>query len=425
LVAERPGSQEHGILAEERQAWVVLSTVEGVGGRTLLALVATHGTARRVLRLAANGRLGRGVAPGPDGWHRALPGPTLSGIESAAREPGRRLAAVAGAGVWTVTLLDPDYPGRLLTLAAPPPVLFGQGDFRSLVVPRAIAIVGTRHASPAGRFEAARTAAAFAEQGVEVVSGLAVGVDGAAHAAALEAGGVTVAAIGSGHQRPGPVAHRRLVRQILQRGALIGELPPDARATRGTYPRRNRLIVALADAVLVVEAPARSGALITARLALEQGVPLYAAAGGRSAVSSEGCRALLAEGIARPFADASDVCVALGWTEGVGAKRGGVPLGALGAWSRPAARAGGDGSLASPPTPGPWAPAAMPALGGPERDVARLLAHGPATMSDLLASTHGAPGEVAAALTLLQLRGLVRVLGPLYLPAGPLLVTVP
>ncbi|MGC8634545.1 MAG: DNA-processing protein DprA [Candidatus Limnocylindrales bacterium] len=421
-VAERSAPRDRGMLAEERQAWVVLSTVEGVGGRTLMALVATHGTARRVLRLAANARLGRGLAAGPDGWHRALPAATLAGIESAAREPGRRLAAVASAGVWTVTLLDPDYPGRLLTLASPPPVLFGQGDFRSLAVPRAIAIVGTRRASPVGRFEAARAAAACAGRGVEVVSGLAVGIDGAAHASAVEAGGVTVAAIGSGHQRPGPVAHRRLVRQILQRGALIGELPPDARATRGTYPRRNRLIVALADAVLVVEAPARSGALITAHLALEQGVPLYAAPGRPSAVSSEGCRGLLAEGIARPFADVAELCAALGWADGVAAERAGAPAAATSAIGTPA---GGDGNLEMPPMPRAGAFAGMPSLGGPERDVARLLAGGPATMTELLAGTRGAPGEVAAALTLLQLRGLVRVIGPLYLPAGPLLLTAP
>ncbi len=282
-----------GLLAEERQAWVVLATAEGVGDRTLQRIVATHGSARRVLALAARGRLTRGLVTETDGRSSSLPETTLRAIERAAREPGSRLAALSDAGVWTITLLDLDYPLRLLSLLAPPPVLFGQGCAGALSQARAVAIVGTRRASPLGRWEASRAAGELASRGVVVVSGLAVGIDGAAHAAALEAGGVTVAAIGSGHARPGPVAHRLLVRGILERGAVIGELPPAARATKGTYPRRNRLIVALADAVLVVEAPARSGALITAHLAMDQGVPVHAAVGAMPSELSAGCRALL------------------------------------------------------------------------------------------------------------------------------------
>ncbi len=438
LHAARSGSMEPCHLAEERHAWVVLATVDGVGERTLAGLVATHGSARRALWLAARGRMGRALAPAVDQRRAAIPAPTLAGIESAARDPGQRLASLAAAGVWTITLLDPDYPPRLLSLLTPPPVLFGQGDVRALSAARAVAIVGTRRASPAGRFEASRAAAGLVSRGVAVVSGLAVGIDGAAHAAALESGGTTVAAIGSGHARPGPAAHRWLVRRVLERGALVGELPPAARATRGTYPRRNRLIVALADAVLVVEAPSRSGALITAHLAMEQSVPLYAAPGREQSSLSAGCRDLLDDGSARTFTGVEALCADLGWEPSAGGAAdlrqmlSGEPA------AEPAATlpAKPPGELpVGPPAsrctglavPGEWpaSPGRLPSLGAPERQVARVLSHGPVTMDELLGATRAAPGELAATLTLLQLRGLARVMGPLYLPAGPLLTGVP
>jgi len=325
----------------------VLATVEGVGDRTLQRLVATHDTACRALWLAARGRLGRGLITETDGRPGALPPATLAAIERAAGEPGTRLGHLASAGVWTVTLLDPDYPSRLLTLVAPPPVLFGKGNAGAVGAPRAVAVVGTRHASPAGRCEASRAAAALASAGVVVVSGLAVGIDGAAHAAALESGGTTVAVIGSGHARPGPAAHRLLVRGILERGAVIGELPPAARATRGTYPRRNRLIVALADAVLVVEAPRRSGALITAHLAMDQGVPLFAAPGSEASELTAGCRGLLDDGSARRFEGARTLREDLGWDR---------PLAIAG-------QAGGNDDASS---------ASLPSLGAAEREAAAI-----------------------------------------------------
>ncbi len=432
-------------LAEERQAWVVLATVDGVGERTLARLLATHGTARRVLWLAARGRLGRVLASEPEQRRGVLPGATLAGIEAAARDPGARLAALAAAAVWTVTLLDADYPARLQTLLVPPPVVFGQGDPHALDAPRAVAIVGTRRASPAGRFEASRAAARLAARGVTVVSGLAIGIDGAAHAAALEAGGTTLAAIGAGHARPGPAAHRALVRRILERGAIISELPPAARASRGTYPRRNRLIVALADAVLVVEAPARSGALITAHLAMEHGVPLYVVPGRATSELSAGCRALLEEGSAHAFVGTPELCQQLGWEEarvGVGQAAGGAVAGPAGHLAGGPASPFAASDAARDRFAGltEAAPAAarrlvagnvrnrsavLPALGTPEREVARILARGPSTMDELLGATRAAPGELAAILTLLQLRGLVRAMGPLYLPAGRLLLTAP
>ena len=413
----------HPELAEERQAWIVLATVDGVGERTLAGLVAAHGSARHALWLAARGRLGRALGGVADGRRGIIPAATIAEIERAAREPGARLSALAARGVWTLTLLDPDYPRRLLTLLSPPPVLFGQGDAHAMETPRSVAVVGTRRPSPGGRWEAARTAAGLAARGVTVVSGLAVGIDGAAHAAALDAGGMTIAAIGSGHARPGPAAHRGLAERIRASGAVIGELPPDAHASRGTYPRRNRLIVALADAVVVVEAPARSGALITAHLALEQGVPLCVARGQEGAERSAGCRALLDEASAWPFTDVTSLCDSMGWraVAADGSQEGGRPGRADPGLSPEESTAPG------PPTATPDGHeiTPLPPLGAAERMIARRLAGGPATMDELLAVTGAAPGELAAALTLLQLRGLARTLGPLYLPAGSLLLAVP
>ena len=193
--------------------------------------------------------------------------------------------------------------------------------------------------------------------------------------------------------------HRLLVRGILDRGAVIGELPPAARATKGTYPRRNRLIVALADAVLVVEAPARSGALITAHLAMDQGVPVHAAPGAVPSELSAGCRALLDEGGAQAYADVPALCADLGWDE----------------------------TESAPPWAGdaPGGSASLPQLGAAERQVAVQLSSGPRSVDDLLHETGSSPGELAAVLTLLQLRGLARTMGPLYLPAGRLLLGPP
>ncbi len=417
-----------GTLAEERQAWVLLATVDGVGERTLERLVRTHGSARRVLWLAGRGRLQRRLMSDVDARPASLPAPVLAGIERVARDRGAILAVLRDAGVWTLTLLDPDYPRRLDGLPTPPPVLFGQGDAALLREPRTVAIVGTRRASPVGRVDASRAAAALAASGVVVVSGLAVGIDGAAHAACVEAGGPTLAVIGSGHLRPGPRAHSALVRRILERGAVVGELAPAARATRGTYPRRNRIIAALGDAVLVVEAPERSGALITAHLAMESGVPVYALPGRMGSELSAGCRALLSEGGALPYEGVAALFGDLGWHWAGGGEA-----------SAHAGRVAGSGPAASAPSRHASPQVVLPASGfGPNRvdaiaaltlsdmesELCRVLADGPVALDGLLAAG-ASPGETAAALTLLQLRGLVRTVGGLYLPAGPLLLGPP
>src|SRR6185312_10869652 len=174
----------------------------------------------------------------------------------------------------------------------------------------AVAIVGTRRATEAGRGIAARMAADLVAVGASVISGLAVGIDGAAHAAAVRARGTTVAVIGSGHGDLHPRAHARLAATIVAAGgAIVSELAPDVAPSHGTFPRRNRIISGLADATVVVEAPARSGALITASWALEQGRACFLVPGPIDAPASAGCLAFLREneGVAQIVATIPDL----------------------------------------------------------------------------------------------------------------------
>lgn len=417
---DRPAEPETGgdALAQERHAWIVLATVDGVGERTLAHLVATHGSACRVLRLAARGRLGRQLHAGRLERTRALRPETLAGIEQAARDPVLRLVRLADLDMWALTLLDAGYPSRLLGVADPPAVLFGQGTPDALRRSVSVAIVGTRRPTPVGRVAAARFARGLAAAGVTVVSGLAIGIDGAAHAAAVEGRGTTVAVIGAGHVHPGPRAHDRLLRGILASGgAVVSELPPDAHPSRGTYPRRNRIISGLADATLVVEAPVRSGALITARLTLEQGRPLFAVPGRPNAPAGAGCAALLTESVARSCTDPAELLAALGISADEPADDPAGP-----ARDRPATldeqqTATGAGSSTAVGTAAP--------LGSIERMLATRLRLGPSTADELVALSGLAPGAVSGALMLLQMRGLASTLGALYLPAGALLEQEP
>ena len=381
----------------ERAAWVTLADVDGVGPAHFDALVGQAGGAAAVLDLAhrdalhelpAGRRLTRGVR---------------AAIADAARHPDRAQAELDHAGVWTITPLDAAYPPGFGDLADPPPVLYGQGDPGTLAMPRRISVVGTRRPSVLGRALAGAIARQLVQLDAVVVSGLAFGIDGAAQAATVAAGGVTVGVIGSGHQRPGPRAHAGLVRDILVRGAVVGELTPHARPTRGTFPRRNRLLSALAQAVIVVEAPTRSGAVNTAHHALEQGRALFVVPGRPGDRLTAGCLRLLRETEARPVVGLDELVADL------------VDL-----WPAAAADPGG-GSEASPaavPTLS-WADA-LALLGPAERAVARVVGAGPAGLDRVIASTGLAPATAASATTVLQLRGWITLVGATYVAAGPL-----
>jgi DNA processing protein len=219
--------------------------------------------------------------------------------------------ALARLGATTLPWGSPGYPPQLAELGDAPPVLSVRGEADALLRP-AVAIVGSRAASAYGLEVARRVAGELASAGVVVVSGLAFGIDAAAHEAALEAGGVTVAVQACGLDRVYPAAHRDLAERIARSGAIATEFALGVPPQRAFFPLRNRLISALARAVVVVEARARSGSLVTARHAADQGVDVFAVPGPITVPNHVGCHRLLRDGAA-PLTETADVLDALAW----------------------------------------------------------------------------------------------------------------
>jgi DNA processing protein len=389
----------------ERDAWLILASTDRVGGETVAALLAEFGTARQVLAAAGNGRLGAWSA------RRArqtglpqLSGHVLAALKAWPEAGPARLRQLTELALWAVTPLDPDYPAGLRDLDPPPPLLVGMGERRLLSAERVVAVVGTRRPTANGRWLAARICARLAECRALVVSGGAVGIDGAAHAATLDHGGQTLAVIGGGHLHPGPRAHAALRGRIVDEGgAIISEYTPQIKPSKGTYPRRNRIIAALARQVVVVEAPARSGALITARDALELGRPVFVAPGRVGDWSTAGSLMLLRDGPAQILAGVDELTEDLGFL--------GVPVGGVEAADAPPAGQPGTGRRA----------AALGLIDGAQRTVAEQICRAPAGLDALVEQTGLAPAVVSGAVTLLLMRGWLQPIGPAYLPAGPLL----
>ena len=385
-------------MTDERKAWVALAWADGVGPAMFARLIAAFETAGDVLDAALAGILveslrereaeARGEPP-PD-----LPPALATAIAVAAGKAGDYDRMLARLGVTAVTWRDVDYPERLRGLDEAPAVLFVRGSREALSMARSLAVVGTRRPTPAGRSFAAAVGAAIASSGAAVVSGLAFGIDAAAHAAAVEVGGVTVAVLGSGHATLTPAAHRHLAESIVASGgALVSELRADARPTKGTYPRRNRLIAGLAEAVIVVEAPARSGALNTAHWAATFGRDLHVVPGRPWEPTTAGCVALLHDVPGcRPIVDVPTLLDDL------------VLL-----------------DRSAPSTPGrPSMEAVLHGLSTTEAALARQLRRGPAS-PDRLAHLCSLPVEqVAGGLSLLELRGYAWSSGSLYLAGGAL-----
>jgi DNA processing protein len=276
--------------------------IPGVGPRLLGALLERFGSAEAVLAAPA-GHL-RAVS----GVGHQLAERIASSHQSV--DVGAELARCQRHGIEILTPDHSQYPRLLREIPDPPAVLFVEGTLR----PEdrvAIAIVGTRHASEYGKRQAARLAAGLARAGLTVVSGLARGIDTAAHQGALDAGGRTLAVLASGLLNIEPEDRRQMARQLLPQGALLSENPTRCPPLRGGFPRRNRLLSGMSLGVLVVEAPLRSGALITAHHAAEQGRDVFAVPGRVDSRSSRGCHRLLREG-AKLVESAEDVLDELG-----------------------------------------------------------------------------------------------------------------
>jgi DNA processing protein len=222
----------------------------------------------------------------------------------------RDLAWLEGPNRLLLTADDARYPAQLAAVPGMPPALFVEGDPAVLSRPQ-VAIVGSRAASAAGREIAFDFAARLAAHGLAITSGLAAGIDAAAHRGALAAGGVTIAVCGTGLDRVYPAEHRPLAAQIASQGALVSEFPTGMPPLAQNFPQRNRLMSGLALGVLVIEAAARSGSLITARLAGEQGREVMAVPGSIHNHLARGCHRLIKDGAAL-VETVDDVLAALG-----------------------------------------------------------------------------------------------------------------
>ncbi|MDP2213622.1 DNA-processing protein DprA [Phenylobacterium sp.] len=349
---------------QARRDWLRLARSEGVGAVTFEQLIRRYAEPGRALaalpELARRG--GRSQAP-------AIP--TVEEIEA-------ELAAGQALGARLICSGEADFPRSLAALDPPPPVLWVRGDF-SLLHRSIVAIVGARVASASGQRFARGLAAELGQAGHVIVSGMARGIDGAAHEGALEHG--TVAVLGGGVDDIYPHEHHDLYRRLTEQGCVVAEHPPGRQAQARDFPRRNRIIAGLSRAVVVVEAELRSGSLITARLAAEQGREVLAVPGSPLDPRARGANDLIRQGAAL-CEGAEDVL---------------RTLETLGGLREPSATYEG-------PCP---AEDSDPTL---TQRVADLLSPTPVSRDELVRATGRAPGAVAAALVELALAGRAELL---------------
>jgi DNA processing protein len=270
--------------AEEYSALFCLHRVDGVGSKTLWKLKESFGSFREALEAGEKRLKAAGVAD-----------KTISALSLAGDKDRDYYGEYAQQDIHAVLFDDLLYPPALKMIYDPPFLLYYRGDLAIHQTP-ACSVVGTRKPSGYGRTQAKRFAAELAQGGLTVVSGMAKGIDGEAHRGALEVSGRTTAVWGSGLNHVYPREHQKLAEDIAQRGLILSEFPPDYPPEPGFFPIRNRIISGLSQGVLIVEAQAKSGALITADLALEQGRDVYALPGPVSNQASEGPNRLIQQG---------------------------------------------------------------------------------------------------------------------------------
>lgn len=360
--------------ADEFDAWFRLLETPGLGRDGVRRLLASFGSAEQVL--------GASKAA----WQQ-VGGPQLAAAHGGESDelPARLYAAHAwlerGERRQVLTLGDRDYPPQLLQSADPPLLLYAQGRVE-LLARRSLAIVGSRNASVQGLDNARTFAAHLSRQGWTIVSGLALGIDGAAHEGGLQGAGSTVAVVGTGLDRVYPARHRDLAQRIAESGVLVSEFAPGTPALAQHFPMRNRIIAGLSRGTLVVEAAVQSGSLITARLAAEAGREVFAVPGSIHSPLSRGCHALIRQG-AKLVESADDILE----------------------------------ELQGPVTVAPPAAADAPAA---RRDpVLDALGHDPVTLDALCARTGWSAQELSARLLELELEDRVaRLPGGLYQRRG-------
>jgi DNA processing protein len=353
----------------ESPYWIAISLIPGVGPVGFARVLRRFGSAAAAW--SAGPALLAALPRIPDDAAAALARLQREGVRHVA---SRVTVAARRSGATILIALDPAYPAALGAADPRPPVLYLAGDPAALARP-CVAIVGTRRASGYGRSAAAEIAEELARAGVTIVSGLALGIDAQAHVAAVDAGGTSVAVLPSPLDRIYPPRHRDLAaRLVATGGALISELAPGLAHGKPDFARRNRIIAGLARAVVVVEAPDRSGALLTVAAAIDHGREVFAVPGPIDAVASRGCNRLIADH------QATIVTSAAALLHRIGAAPGDRPV-----------------SVAS--------------LSDTEALVLHALLERPGSIEELLARTRLATGSLASTLTLLEARGLAESYG--------------
>ena len=276
---------------DELAAWLRLVETPGVGRESARRLLSGLGSPEAVLDASM-------------ATHRSFV--DAAAAEALAREPPKFAALLAATCAWldtagtasrdVIVLGDPRFPPLLLQTADPPLMLYAKGRF-DLLGADSIAIVGSRNPTAQGVENARAFAAHLSRAGLAIVSGLALGIDGAAHEGALEGGGGTIAVVGTGLDRVYPARHRALAHRIAEAGLIVSEFAIGMPALAQNFPVRNRIIAGLARGTLVVEAALQSGSLITARLAAESGRDVYAIPGSIHSPQARGCHALIKQGV--------------------------------------------------------------------------------------------------------------------------------
>lgn len=265
--------------------WVSLQLIQGLGGQGICKLLQAFGSPVKIFD-ASHQQLSAVISENIA--HQIVHGPNLEHAQATIdwlQLPGNHF----------ITLADSHYPKKLLEISDPPPVLYAKGDLACLSM-SAIAIVGSRNASVQGEKNAEAFAQALAMEGLCIISGMALGIDAAAHRGAITAAGKTIAVVGTGLDIVYPAKHRDLAHQIVAQGLIISEFPLGTPSRPQNFPRRNRIISGLSLGCLVVEANVQSGSLITARLAAEQGREVFAIPGSIHSPISKGCHKLIKQG---------------------------------------------------------------------------------------------------------------------------------
>ncbi len=382
----------------ELAAWLRLTLTPGVGAETQRKLLTAFGLPEAIFAASFSALCGV--------TGEIVSGKLLTADDSVASAIDSAMAWAAEPGNSLITLADADYPRALLDAPDPPVLLYCKGR-RELLSRPMLAIVGSRNATTQGERDATAFAKALGEAGLTVVSGLALGVDAAAHRGGLETVASTIAVIGTGADRLYPARNAALGRELAERGAIISEFPLGTAALAGNFPRRNRIIAGLAKGTLVVEAAPNSGSLITARLAADAGREVFAIPGSIHSPMARGCHQLIRQG-AKLVETAEDILEELRWNRPIRTPTRGADTFPLPSRERDRGRGGAEAS--------PVGASDTPSKPEPDQErVFEALGQSPTNLETIATRSGLTPAALLAILLPMELNGQVAQLpGGLY-----------